>query len=465
MIQGNPLLATIDATGTVRTMELVGGAFSQIASQGGFAMTAYGPPTPILGWAEEQLLVIHQTGSNRYFTLFDVLMTQLNNITQPSNGSAQQWRVGYSRSSGLAMILDRTSDSTSPRKVHVGNGGLVPEVHTAPATVANLNDVIISPDGSKITGLTTSQIANILNPGINQNLSWPNSFPDAASIGRWEKYSKYLVAGVKGSTTVSVYRAEPNDTLSRVVQMNNAGKELESIAMSDIGNLLAVGWSDSGTYETIIYRRLGSFYQPIQTLSGIGSMLDFTADGTILLDCGLKKAYQRNPLSGQYEAADSIVTNVAPGIVYQAISEHSPFIVSTVDYYQAGLDLMTGDVTGIDPTELKFTIATSSAPTYDETHETLAEVVGSAEVSGGTWPAGGIPLVNPQKTSGNLTVAYTSDELSKIVIGSSITFRYVILHQNGIPILRHDLSQDISVAQNDKLVIDVPLLGVLNVVA
>lgn len=465
MIQGNPLLATLDATGTVRTMELVAGAFSQIASQGGFASTAYGPPTPIIGWSNDQVLVIHQTGPNRYFTLYDVLMTQLANINQASNGSTQQWRVGYSSVSRMALILDRTGDSTSPRKVRVVTGNLIQEVHTEPPEVANLADVAISPDGSKIAGLTSTQIANLLNPGVNQNIQWPNSFPDAASIGRWEKYSKYLVAGVKGGTTVGVYRFEPNDTLTRTVQMNNAGKELNAIAMSDVGNLLAIGWTDGSDYETIIYRRLGSFYQAIQTLPDIGGLLDFTADGTILVDCGLKKAYQRNPLTGQYDSADSIVASVAPGIVYQAMSLHAPVIVSTVDYYQAGLDLVTNTPSGIVPSDLKITLATSAAPAYDPDHATLADVLGAAEVTSGGWPAGGIPLVNPSRVSDNLSVDYLSDDLEKIIIGSSITFRYVILHQDNIPILRHDLNQNMSVAQNDKLVLDVPDLGILNVSA
>ena len=56
---GNPLLATIDASGTVRTMELVAGAFSQITSQGGFATPAYGPPVCPMGWADDQLVIIH----------------------------------------------------------------------------------------------------------------------------------------------------------------------------------------------------------------------------------------------------------------------------------------------------------------------------------------------------------------------------------------------------------------------
>ena len=465
MLVGNPLLATIDASGTVRTMELVAGAFSQITSQGGFATTTYGPPVCPMGWADDQLVIIHQSGSNRYYTLYDVLMTQLANLNQTANGSTQQWRAGYSKKAKLGLILDRTNSSITPRKVRVGTGTLTAETHAIPAIVPNLENIAISPDGSKMTGLSSDKIANILNDGIDQDLRWPNDFLLGASEGVWDKYNKYLVAGSSSDAIVEAFKFdEATETLIKIMDITNGGRSFEAVAMSDVGNLLAVGWTGDDGITTKIYRRLGDFYQEIQTLTQIGVSLDFTADGTILIDSVGQTAYRRNATTGLFEADFAMMANIAPGVVGQALSDHVPVIVSTVDYYQAGIDELTS-AGSISVGDLKFTLATDAAPVYNSNHATLADVVGSAEVSTGGWPAGGVPLVNPLKTSGDLSVKYGSDDIDKVIIGSAVTFRYVILHQNGIPILRHDMNQNVSVAENDKMVIDVPLQGVLNIAA
>ena len=463
MLQGNPLLVTIDASGTVRTLELSAGVFSPIATQGGFAVPAYGPPYPVIGWADDEVLVIHQSGSSRFFTLHDVLMTQVANVSQNANGSGQIWRVGYSQDAKMAMILDGSATSTSARKMHVGNGALTPETHAYPDIVPNINNVAISPDGSKITGLSTTALANMLNPGMNQALSWPNSYPEGADIGLWEKTNKYLIAGKRGDTSVFVYKFEVNNTLTESIELSYGGQLLESIGLSKVGNLLAVGWSSGGVFTTILYRRLGGFYQAVQTLSNIGGLLSFSADSTILIDSVTKKAFKRNASTGQFDSADAMMVNVASGVVGQALSDHVPAIFSTVDYYQVGLNALTS--TGLVASSLKYTLAADTAPAYNPDHATLSDVLGTAEVSSGNWPAGGVPLVNPSKTNANLAVSYLSDDISRNIVFGSVEFRYVILHQNGVPVLRHDMNQNITVADQDKLILDIPTSGVLFIAA
>lgn len=465
MIEGTPLLVTLDGIGTIRTMELnSSGVFTQIASQGGFTTTAYGPTHAYVDWALDEVIVCRGNASNRFITLHNLLMEQLTVVNQTVNGSLQQWRVGYNKVTPMMMIFDRTSTSTTPRKIRVLLEDLVVENHTAPATIPNLEDVAISPDNVKLSGLASSLVANVLNPnGFNGQLTWPNSFTVESDVGKWDRTSRFLVTGKKGTDTVSVLKWASN-LFTKSFDIQEVGKTLHAIAMSPYANQMAIVWINGGVYQTKLYRRLGSFYQEFQTINNFGQLIDFTADGTIIVDCLSKKALQRNGLTGVFEANDAMVANVATGVVAQALSDHVDNIFPVVDFYQNTLDMtISGGMSTIG--DLKVTLATADAPTYDPNHATLAEVLGTAEVVDGLWPAGGLPLVNPTVVSGGLESAITSDAITRVIVESGIEFRYVILHMNGVPILRHDYQQTVQVARDDKLVIEVPLSGVLSYVA
>lgn len=100
MIEGTPLLVTLDGIGTIRTMELnSSGVFQQIASQGGFTTTTYGPEYAFVDWAVDEVIVCRgvPASSNRVITLHTILMDQLTVVNQNVNGSTQQWHVGYNK--------------------------------------------------------------------------------------------------------------------------------------------------------------------------------------------------------------------------------------------------------------------------------------------------------------------------------------------------------------------------------
>ena len=466
MIEGTPLLVTLDGIGTIRTMELnSSGVFQQIASQGGFTTTTYGPEYAFVDWAVDEVIVCRgvPASSNRVITLHTILMDQLTVVNQNVNGSTQQWRVGYNKVTPLMMIFDRTASSTSPRKTRVMLEDLIVESHTAPAIIPNLEDVAISPDNLKLSGIATSQIANVLNPnGFNGNLTWPNSFTVDADIGEWDRTSRFLVVGKKGNDHFSILKWASN-TFTKTMDVENTGQGLHAITMSPYSNQLAVSWVNAGVYQTKIYRRLGSFYQEIQTVANFGQLIDFSADGTMILDCGSKKALKRNGLTGVFEANDAIVANVATGVVRQALSDHVQVPFPVVDFYQNALDLTVEG--GLDIAKFKVTLVQDGAPAYDPEAQWLADVTGDKEVTAGLWPADGIPLVNPAIVSEGLEAKVTSDAITRIIVEQGIEFRYVVLHHDGAPILRHDYQKTVQVARDDKLVIEVPSFGILSYVA
>ena len=466
MIEGTPLLVTLDGIGTIRTMELnSSGVFQQIASQGGFTTSIYGPEYAFVDWAVDEVIVCRgvPSSSSRVITLHTILMDQLTAVSQNSNGSTQQWRVGYNKVTPLMMIFDRTATSTNPRKTRVLLEALIVESHTAPAIIPNLETVAISPDNLKLSGIATTQVANVLNPnGFNGNLTWPNSFTVDADIGQWDRTSRFLVAGKKGNNFFSILKWAAN-TFTKTMDVENVGQDLHAIAMSPYSNQLAVAWVSGGVYQTKIYRRLGSFYQEIQTVNGFGQLIDFSADGTMILDCMSKKALKRNGLTGVFEADDGIVANVATGVVRQALSDHVPVLFPIVDYYQNIIDLTVDGE--FDLSKIKVTLVQEGAPAYDPDAQFLADVTGVYEVTAGLWPAGGIPLVNPTIVQGGLEANFTSDNITRIIVESGIEFRYAIFHHEGRPILRHDYQQTVQVARDDKLVLTVPATGVLSYVA
>ncbi len=154
---------------------------------------------------------------------------------------------------------------------------------------------------------------------------------DTANVKEIEKAAEvFPLAGV--TTNPSIIAQEKRNffsilkwaanTFTKTMDVENVGQGLHAIAMSPYSNQLAVSWVNAGVYQTKIYRRLGSFYQEIQTVNGFGQLIDFSADGTMILDCGSKKALKRNGLTGVFEANDAIVANVATGVVRQALSDH-----------------------------------------------------------------------------------------------------------------------------------------------
>lgn len=466
MIQGTPLLATMDGIGTARTMELnSSGVFTQIATQGGFQTSAGGPVAPYIGWGLDNVLVTHfDSALGRVTsTVYDLLFAELEEFQIGLTPTTSVWRSGYSPVSRLSAPWHGSGSFVS-RRIRVDADGLTTGSFNATA-IAGLAGVAVSPDGKKIAGFGNPDSKIAYNGSGDVSASPAVTFatyPIAATIGTWDRTSRFLILGTEGDTKFSVYRLDENNVPILTVDVEEGGKTLHSIATSPYADMLAVSWNNGGTQDTVLYRRLGSFYQKLDTFLDFGGLLDFTADGKLLVDCSKKKAYKRNDLTGVFESNDAAMVNVSSGIVGQALSDHveTPFAVTNM--YQAGLDLLVSD--GVDASQFKLTFATSAAPAFDIDHPTLADVLGGAEITGGGWPAGGIPLTNPSVISGGGAVTISSDTIYRPIMNTGITCRYMILHQNGIPILRHDYPSDISVAPEDRMVIEIPDSGVVSYV-
>ena len=224
------------------------------------------------------------------------------------------------------------------------------------------------------------------------------------------------------------------------------------VAMSPDTRMMALSCKDGNSYTTNIFLRIGDYFLYQQTLQNFGGLLDFSGDGTLLVDCATRRAFA---LSGSvFEDQSTVMVNIPSLIQGQALSAGrvSPFADGFI-YDESINRLARGEV---DFNNLKITLLTNEATGFDTFHSTIEQVVGDAEVTTGSWPAGGLPLENVQGVDSGPTFDYTADPVSWIVMGSNLFARYGVIYDatSGIPLSFIDFMQDRSVLQNRELIID-----------
>lgn len=465
MIPGTPLLAIYDATGVIRSFELAAGVFTQIASQGGFTHTTTpdGGPVPFMGWVGDRIVLGRSTGAGtgRVIELLDILLSTTATLNQNTTGSSAKYRVGLARDAQIVSIIPGGASNGTVRKHRIIGDAFFIESHDPFTNVGDLTDVPVTPDGTKWPWLTGTSIKDVRNPGANQNFEYEGVVTTRATIGSWDASNNYLITGTPGDTFATVHRFNAADApgFEETYRIDDVEGTLVDICAAPYGKMLAIGWLIGAAYVTRIYRRQGGFYQLLHTLTAMGRTLDFTANGDILIDAISRKCAVYDAEDNVYVNNTGMAANLPAGTVRQAVSDHAPLVLSTAAMYQSGLELVAA---GFDPFgDLKLTIATADAPAFDVTHDTLAETLGTAEVTNGGWPAGGISVENVVLVPGSGVVNVQFDSPERIMILSSAVFRYAVLHQDGVPVMRFDFQQDIAVAQNAKAVFEVPAEGVI----
>lgn len=210
----------------------------------------------------------------------------------------------------------------------------------------------------------------------------------------------------------------------------------QRVIFSPSGKLCAIVTLNGGVYTTRIFNRVGTFLQEIQTIVGLGKLLSFSGDEVLLVDAGLRVCYIRN--GNTYESLGGAMANVATQISVQALSSGRVYPDGITRFYDAGVERL---IEGYGA--LKLTLLKPTAPAFDRTFDTLAEVLddGAEEVTGGLWPAGGIsvPGLSSDRTSEGV-YRLLADEVKWLVLSSSMTFRRAVIYDttDDMPILDID---------------------------
>lgn len=460
MIPGSPLLATWHTDGTLRLYEMAGDVFVPLGVVGGLSHdTTIASPVPLLSWDLEIVNILRKASNAGQIAGYDSVG---NLFASNAPGSlASQSRFAASRNEDF---FAQWSDG-------------IAQVRRLNHSLANYGSFPITNFGSGLNGktaLTFSASGRVAahvynNVGSQYTLAsyaadpgdstWPWQFntpvtrlvatgtgPDILHVTNDDMH---ILMGTTGDSRVRVFRASDTVPLPDIP----LSKPLRTVATAPFGRLIAVSTLDSGTYETTIYRKVGDLYQALQTITGLGSMLTFSADGTMLFDAARRLTYRWNPTTRVMDAVAGSMTNVTVGAATQAVSDHVPALLTVPHWYQAGVVRLAEQA--LVPADVKFTLLNSTMPGFDPSAATMTAAAGASEVTGGSWPAGGYNLADfDVLPTGTNMATWIFTNLQHLAMLSGMTFRAILLYEDtgaGIPLCRIDFQSDVTIPIDNRV--------------
>jgi len=470
MALGNPLLAAYDSTGTLRTFEYAAGVFVQMGSLGGLAhvvtsdQIAHGAMTrPLIYWTEDDSnLGVWRTKTSTTFA-HDYLNADTSRVvaetTYPGSAESGVFRgeridpnlfaimlvdpgfvaanatLYFVGGTAPAFSIDGSLDQTPlfvmaarpDRQYLVMAGGGTIKTHKR-TSAANVRPATWTP----VTGLA---------PTIDVDLA------------AWSFNNRSLIVVDKTQNRAQVWMLDA-DVWTMMHDLSLPAGTPARIASSPDGRFMAISCDNAGEFTTRVFRRTGDYFMIHQTLAGIGALLDFSADGVLLIDCAEQVCYERGS-DDLFAVKNGAMANIPALVVQQAISFGRTDAYGVPRLYDAAVeDFASG---AVDLENLKVTLL-SSAAVFDPSDATLADATsnGSWEPAGGGWPAGGVDLGDVAGVPGDNGYDLTLGEFSRVIVDSGITFRYLLIYDatSGVPLINVDLIEDRVVAKNRELVIN-----------
>lgn len=463
MAIGNPFLATWDVTGVVRMFEYTGGAFVQLGSVGGLTHTASGLADgamefPFLAWMGDDdfcAVVVQQNSSQAYVATVSPIAASLDTEVIANGVNYGPMRASQFDRDALIVNLNEWNSGASVFSVRASVAGAISLAVAATIPQYRVKLRESSPDGSLMltrAGATGPQLYTLSSAPSAQPLTFSlvgaAPFTITCDMAKWAANNKCVVVVDKTAARAQVWRYEASEwTMLQELPMLVGTPT--AMAMSPDGRMLAVSALSGGVYTTRLFRRIGEYFQFVDDLAGIGAMLDFSADGKLLVDCTEQACYLKDA-SDTFVDHASAMANIPTAIAAQALSygRIDPYgVASLFD----GAPAVFADET-YNPVNLKLTLLTSAA-TFDRT-DTAPDLTN--EITTGGWPAGGVVLQNVVSTAGAGSFTLSADPVERVVIESALTARYVLIYDATInkPLIFIDLINDRVVVKNRTLQID-----------
>ena len=434
MAIGKPLLATW-SDGTLRMFELSEAGFVQIASTS-LSNTNAGvnyPPGLFFARDSRYLAAVHASGNailylrtfHRDFTLIESRqLTGGNSNHKSSYAPAKEYVAASAISGSNNNNLNGIADDGTI--VNLGSAG-----NQHQGTLLSLS---LSPDARFVVrGATGGNFYNyrpddapVSNPFTVRR---PLEKHTPLDFSVWSADSRFVLFGDKAGL-VEVWKTDV-DTLFKVGEISGGqfGYPVTA-AFSPNRRHVAISWQTSGQPTTVIYRRTGNTFQPIQTLSGtFGSLLGFTADGRYLIDAANRRAFEY--LEGEFIEAVDLLANVNTGSTAQAISSHIDPPRGVGYFYNDAVPGLT--LGSINIESLKIALLSAGA-SFQKTDTTLDQVTGGGahEVYGNGWPEGGKSLQNGRwevRSPASVSIAF--DDVTQIIIEDTLRFNYAVIYDDS----------------------------------
>lgn len=483
MALGKPLLATWYADGTLRLYELISGVFVQQAAAGPYLHTPSSHRDgivfpPGLDFVRDSAFLAIRHAATANSSKLKVLNRDLSvqADTECSSGATNgaagptAWDEAHNThhaihlyGTGRERLLILSSGATT-----AGDG----DFWVPGGDKENIRGMWISPDGKYMLQGGKNSTSNFMRRffgGLDSNGATfvenvqMTETPWAIELALWTPDSKYVIAGSKNEGFSVYQKAATGENWEKIYDLPKKPGVAKAIAGSRNGRYVAISYDVGGTITTYIYQRSGPYLIDNQTLaSGFGAALAFTADSNYIVDAISKVAYVRG--ASGYELATGAMANVVSGAVVQSLSTHVEDPVGFSRIYDNRLgDVMEGLV---DYSKLKVTLADNNAPAFNPAHTTLAQAVGSAELSSGGWPAGGLPLTNVHEArQGTQAYGIVADPVERIMIVSGASFRYAIVYEvtagGNKPLIHIDFEKVYAVPKGTKITIQPHADGII----
>ncbi|MFC3724417.1 WD40 repeat domain-containing protein [Neoaquamicrobium sediminum] len=466
MAQGRTRLAAWSADDTLRFYELTETGFSQVGAVGmahDATAVSEGRP-PILGFIKDgrflsALWQVAPTSSVR-LSAFNMVPAEVSNSAYSLSGISFRVVSDWNEPFGYRPLL--RGDNTSGYGFAIDDAAAVTNTGTESGfSVASRRSLAFSPDGQlAVLGADSGQSSihivdspTIGNPAFVPLTTLSEHLAPVDAVYWSDDGNFFFAVDRSAGGKVTVFRRGTANAFDAVWEISSAHGDPHAVAVSRDRRHVAVSFVGSGVYTTVVYRRLANVFQPIQTLAQpMGRLLGFSGDGALLIDANAKVAYRN--VEGVFEEQVGLFTNVAGTVMAQAVSPHMDQIVSTSSFYDGALAALVTDT--VDLQALKVVLL-SDAAEFDPNASTLAEVTngGAYEVHGNGWTEGGEPLtsVANSEVNGNL-VALVADDISRIIFGGGIEFRYAVIVEGSTPRIFTDFSQPVIVGADKELGFD-----------
>lgn len=181
----------------------------------------------------------------------------------------------------------------------------------------------------------------------------------------------------------------------------------------------------SSQYITYIYDRVGYLLVLKQTITDFGRQIDWTADGSMLIDATARRLFVYDAVEEIYEENSAYMTDLVTGLIVQTMNNYTPARMPQAYLFNSIKSSLISR-TGIDLDNLKLMLLDADA-TFDATETSILDISAANEVSGGGWPTGGKLLENVGYSVLNDKVALIADDLIG-EISTNLVFKSAVIY-------------------------------------
>jgi hypothetical protein len=218
---------------------------------------------------------------------------------------------------------------------------------------------------------------------------------------------------------------------------------------------LAVSWLNGSTYSTRLFFRSGAYYTPKLDIPGMGKLLSFSYDGSMLIDAGTRNLWTLD--IDTWSEVPNAMNNVDLNARVQAVSPHWLQPVSFGMLYDHAINKFKNDIVDLD--NLRLTLLDSNA-IFTQTDSTFLQATNNWtwNVSSGGYPAEGMPITFIDEEDLASKYVWHVEAVTRDIVVDPLIARYALIYDDSDvddgPLIFIDLGAERSIPRNTKLTLE-----------